>query len=543
MADYSPGDWYGLVSPAGAALLPPDVPAETVTRIWNDLRAGKGLAAILDGLVGSFGTSLSGLPQFAALVPDGAAGVRVAMRGSVEARLRRSSDEAVVVSGEGVTTWSERAVAAVATAEVLLLGPVSTGAVLPVIDGIVRACALSFDGLDGSTQPEPAGLQPRAERPAPAGAAGVVAAKAVGSADEPVAPVALPESTTGLPDSGAELAASGEASAPVVAPSEPTDAAEPAPLSAPISNPEPSAPPPTPVEAAAPVKQPGSDEQPAPGIVPAGSAVPIAGEEPSEPSPSAEPSADRQQEPPAPMRDADTLLGEEEPNEYDRLLFGETVLSSVEAAAVREEADGATAASWPGSDQQPKPADAPLPPPLASAVPLPPPPMCSMISGIPGFGGPRAPAALGDHDGETVSVDQLRALLAGREAAPAAPSSQLGAPAVRPARLLIPGQSPITLDRGAIVGTRPKLSRVQAGFAPHLVAVSSPSGEISRSHVELRVEGATVLAVDLNSTNGTMLLRRGLDPMRLQPLEPNILVSGDRVDLGDGVVLDFEGLA
>ena len=39
-------------------------------------------AAILDGLVGSFGTSLSGLPQFAALVPDGAAGVRVAMRGS-----------------------------------------------------------------------------------------------------------------------------------------------------------------------------------------------------------------------------------------------------------------------------------------------------------------------------------------------------------------------------------------------------------------------------------------------------------------------------
>lgn len=539
MADYSPGDWYGLVSPAGAALLPPEVPTETVTRIWTDLRAGKGLAAILDGLVGSFGTSLSGLPQFAALVPDGAAGVRVAMRGSVEARLRRSSDEAVVVSGEGVTTWSERAVTAVATAEVLLLEPSSTGAMLPVIDGIVRACALSFDGLDGATQPEPAPLQPRAERPGPAGTAGVVAAKAVGSADGPVAPVGFPDSATELPHSGVELTASDEASGPGAAPSEPADAAEPAPLAASSTNPEPSFPPPAPVEAPAPVDQPASGEQPTPSIVPAASTVPIAGEEPSEPLPTAEPSADRQQEPLAPTRDADTLLGGEEPNEYDRLLFGETVLSSVEAAAVREEADGATAASWPGSDQQPKPADAPL----ASAVPLPPPTAGSMISGIPGFGVPPAPAALGDHDGETVSVDQLRALLAGREESPAAPSSQLGAPAARPARLLIPGQSPITLDRGAIVGTRPKLSRVQAGFAPHLVAVSSPSGEISRSHVELRVEGATVLAVDLNSTNGTMLLRRGLDPMRLQPLEPNILVAGDRVDLGDGVVLDFEGLA
>ncbi|MFZ1412823.1 MAG: FHA domain-containing protein, partial [Micropruina sp.] len=110
-------------------------------------------------------------------------------------------------------------------------------------------------------------------------------------------------------------------------------------------------------------------------------------------------------------------------------------------------------------------------------------------------------------------------------------------------QLLVPGRAPLRLDRSAIVGVRPSLSRVQVGSAPHLVSVESPSGEISRSHVELRLEGFTVLAVDLNSTNGTMLIRVGKDPVRLQPGEPSMVVAGDQLDLGDGVVLGFEGLA
>ncbi|NLA35317.1 MAG: FHA domain-containing protein [Actinobacteria bacterium] len=74
------------------------------------------------------------------------------------------------------------------------------------------------------------------------------------------------------------------------------------------------------------------------------------------------------------------------------------------------------------------------------------------------------------------------------------------------------------------------------------MVVASPSGHISRSHVEIRVEGADVLAVDLNATNGTRLLRLGADPVRLHPGESTLLVSGDRLDLGDDVILTFEGI-
>ena len=80
------------------------------------------------------------------------------------------------------------------------------------------------------------------------------------------------------------------------------------------------------------------------------------------------------------------------------------------------------------------------------------------------------------------------------------------------------------------------------GTVPHLVSVTSADRSISSSHVELRVEGEDVLAVDLDSMNGTRLLRPGVDPVRLHPGQPSLLVAGDRLDLGDGVVLSFEGI-
>ena len=503
MASYTQGDWYGVVSPAGVALLPPDVPGEALERIWADLRAGKGLAAILDGLVGSFGTSLSGLPHFAALVPDGVAGVRVAMRGAVEARLWTADGETVVVSGDGVTTWSERAINSVTTAEVLLVGGMG-GAELPVLDGIVRASSLKLVGLDGSTQPEPAKSAPEPARSLP----------------DPVLPAPTASFREPVEEPGPTASLPGVVEEPEPIASFPDLAEEPEPTASLTE----------------------SGEEPV-----STASFPELVEEPVPTTSLTEPLGVT-----APASSAETLIGTDEPNEYDRLLFGETVLSSVEAAAVRdEEADGATSSQWPAAPaasalgqgaQLPPP-----PPPLANPAqfsPPPPPPSGSMIAGVPGFGGTPAtpaPVPLGDHDGETVSIDQLHAMLASRGGTPVPATTP--AARIRHATLLIPGQAPLTLDRGAIVGTRPKFTRVQAGFAPHLVTVSSPSSEISRSHVEIRVEGTTLLAVDLNSTNGTMLLRRGVDPVRLQPGEPSILVPGDRVDLGDGIVLDFEGMA
>ena len=45
---------------------------------------------------------------------------------------------------------------------------------------------------------------------------------------------------------------------------------------------------------------------------------------------------------------------------------------------------------------------------------------------------------------------------------------------------------------------------------------------------------------DLNSTNGTYLLREGQLPRRLGGGQRELLRYGDRIDLGDGVVLSVE---
>ena len=404
MARHNPGEWYGVVTPAGVALLSTTVPPSAVEQVWQDLRSGNGLGAVIDGLVGAFGTSLSTLPAFGVLSLIEEGGVRVALRGDVEVHLwLTGGGDPTVVSGLGVTTWTERAVAGVDRAELLVPGATG-GSLLPIVDGIVRTGRLVISLLEPDAEPAPPG---------------------------------------GLPQ------------APEAAPTESV------------------------------------------------------------------------------IRSAETMVATDVPNEYDQLLYGETVLSSVEAAAVRPDEPELTspgppdAASVAGATIAPEPGDRPG---MIAALP-------SFPAALPSF--PAAPA-LGDHDGETVLVEQLPSLQAG------APSVGLPEPPPVPVRpypnLLLAGRAPFPLDRTAIVGTRPRLSRVQGTNVPHLVTVVSPSGEISRSHIELRVEGFAVLAVDLDSTNGTTLLRVANEPVRLHPGEPNLLVPGDRLDLGDDVVLDFDGL-
>ncbi|WP_146071036.1 FHA domain-containing protein [Cryobacterium sp. Y57] len=48
-----------------------------------------------------------------------------------------------------------------------------------------------------------------------------------------------------------------------------------------------------------------------------------------------------------------------------------------------------------------------------------------------------------------------------------------------------------------------------------------------------------MLAVDLGTTNGTRLLRAGVDPVRLHPQEPTMLVHGDVLELGDAVTVTY----
>ena len=98
----------------------------------------------------------------------------------------------------------------------------------------------------------------------------------------------------------------------------------------------------------------------------------------------------------------------------------------------------------------------------------------------------------------------------------------------------------IDLDQSLVIGRQPSVSRVQGGGMPRLVQVASPSGDISRSHVEVRLEGWHVMLCDLKATNGTVLVREDQPPRRLAQNEMAILLDGDIAELGDDVSLRFE---
>ena len=100
----------------------------------------------------------------------------------------------------------------------------------------------------------------------------------------------------------------------------------------------------------------------------------------------------------------------------------------------------------------------------------------------------------------------------------------------------------VDLSVPVVVGRFPKAQTAGSPVAQRLVAVPSPSQDISRSHLEIRFDGWHVLAVDLDTVNGSVLLRAGQAPRRLHPLEPTLVADGDVVDLGDGITLSFHGL-
>lgn len=166
----------------------------------------------------------------------------------------------------------------------------------------------------------------------------------------------------------------------------------------------------------------------------------------------------------------------------------------------------------------------------------------------PGAAAPPPPAASavpleGDHDGATISLAEARRLRQSAPAAgPEAPTAVLPVVPAAAGRIRVTTGQVVTLDRTVIIGRRPRSTRASGAELPHLIAVESPQQDISRSHLEIRPEGDTVVVVDLHTTNGSTLLRPGNDPLRLHPGEQTLVLSGDVVDLGDGVLVTFEDL-
>lgn len=496
---YTPGAWCAVVVPQGVVVLPGGTDTDLLETVWAALQAGEGLGAVLEALTGTFGTSLSSLPPFAVATVSGSTvsgtTVRLAVRGELTIDVvEGSAAETAVslsVSGADVTTWSERVVAD--GRHLTVRTPEGTdGQHFGIASGLVLVSSVQIDVAgDGAVATAPTA---QAAAPAPA----------------PVSPE-VPEATLMTGDGMIE-------------------------------------------EAAPEVADDVGDE--------------VAADECA---------ADE-------VDELEHTRDELPDDAYDHL-WGATVVKSVEDAAVREleeddEAEEVAASSVPVEPPAPSSVAAEQPEPPAPVAPpvAPPPPVQSsgLIDSVPGFGGlgaasgsasingstvppaapaappapvtPAAPAAQSapaaqpaqaddDHDGLTVTVSELDAMRrlgsAGGDAPAALPDSALG-------RIILSTGETHPLDKPVIIGRRPRANRVQVDRVPVLVTVPSPEQDISRNHLEIRLEGRHVLVVDLDTTNGSVLHREGTPPLRLGPNEPVLVLSRDIVDIGDGVTVTFE---
>ena len=107
-------------------------------------------------------------------------------------------------------------------------------------------------------------------------------------------------------------------------------------------------------------------------------------------------------------------------------------------------------------------------------------------------------------------------------------------------RIVLSTGEEVALDQDIIIGRRPR-STPSAGRAPaRLVIVPSPGKKISRSHCELRIDDWDVRLHDLGSQNGTLLMRPGQAPVRLDGSVAMVLKPGDVVELGENISFRME---
>jgi hypothetical protein len=135
-----------------------------------------------------------------------------------------------------------------------------------------------------------------------------------------------------------------------------------------------------------------------------------------------------------------------------------------------------------------------------------------------------------EHDGMTIAGRSRQDLVVARPLVSQAPSAHMRVSA----RLELSDGRIFTLDRPVYVGRAPEALGASIDALPQLVTVDSPEHEISRTHVQVRLEGEDVLVRDVSS-NGTLLTRPGQEPERLPAQRDTLLTHGSQLLLGDDV--------
>ncbi|MGN7249822.1 hypothetical protein [Arthrobacter sp. SAFR-014] len=589
-ASYVPGGWLGLIRSGTAVILDPATPAPLVSTVWELLEKSPDAAEVLHAVTGGFGAPLSASPWFGIIAFSDS--LRVFLRGDIDLTVELPSGP-VNLDGRNVTTWTERWLDAPEWFSVSApAGSASLLSELPVVEGAVLLQSLRVS-VAGSCGALPAVAEP----------AGALPAGTHTAAELPAAPKAeaaysevSAETMVGLTEDAsveAEEPEEPEAAVPAIeAPAAQADEHEPAaeltgsateftssydhlwdktvvrsiedaavrtgedddggtPATAETAVPEVAVP-----ETAVP-------EMAVPGT---------AGQEPANEETGT-------QEVPAPVPpSAPSQAG---------------LIDSVPWATGGDRATGPEVPTQFAAPEVPTRFRAPdvstpfivrpVPPsfsapdaPASSAGPQVPPSFTSMPASEPHG------VAEGDHDGQTILKSELPASGAqqagqegGRGAEPGKsavagngplvlarvcpaghanpptssqcftcgmqlPDVAVQVPRPRLGRLRLSTGELIDLDESIVIGRQPSVSRVQGGTMPRLVQVASPGGDISRSHVEVRLEGWHVMLCDLKATNGTVLVREGQPPRRLAQNEMAIVLDGDIAELGDDVSLRFE---
>jgi hypothetical protein len=100
----------------------------------------------------------------------------------------------------------------------------------------------------------------------------------------------------------------------------------------------------------------------------------------------------------------------------------------------------------------------------------------------------------------------------------------------------------ITLDRDVVMGRSPRsdFGGSDGERRPHVVKLPS-DGDISRTHLQVTLDGWHVLVTDLHSTNGTLVAQPGREPESLRPGEPQLIQPGTVVTLAEGINFRYEG--
>lgn len=103
--------------------------------------------------------------------------------------------------------------------------------------------------------------------------------------------------------------------------------------------------------------------------------------------------------------------------------------------------------------------------------------------------------------------------------------------------LVLPTGEKVTLDRDVILGRAPHAKQVDAATKPHEIKLADPG--VSRSHVQITLNGWDVVARDLGSSNGTELVLPGGKPLKLRPDEDYLVEPGSSIVLAEDVTLTF----